>query len=286
MPKKYGLLSTVALSLLLLPAAIFADTSQANSIVEPSAQPSAAAIEIASHHWQLIERSPRPAKLFTQGLVIVDDTVYESVGMRGRSALIQYTSDRRNIAKQTANRPDIHAEGLVLLNNHFYQGSWQSREIFVFDRELVQLRTIFSPTNEVWGITTDGTDLIITDSGDQLIYLDPATGAEKKRVTVHSASGQRFHWLNELEWVDGKILANIWHSNWVVEINPATGLVERQFDFSPLISAMTPFKPQGEQVLNGLAWDNAKRELLVTGKEWPFWFTVRLDPDDKKDSVH
>lgn len=236
--------------------------------------------------WQLIERIARPANHFTQGLVFVDGRLYESVGMRGRSALIAYQADHQTIAKQVANRADVHAEGLVFLNGRFYQGSWQSREIFVFDRELNQLVTLTAPSKEVWGLTTDGQDLIITDSSDQLLFLDPQTAALKKTVTVFDKANNRWHWLNELEWIDGFIFANIWHSNIVVKIDPASGEVVDQYDFSELTKKMFPFLPKGEQVLNGLAWQPHTKALWLTGKEWPFWFSVQLDPVDKTDSAH
>lgn len=237
-------------------------------------------------HWVLVERLPRPAQRFTQGLVFVDGLLYESTGPRGRSQLARYQDDLRDISQKIDLRHDVHAEGLTFIDGKFYQGSWQSREIFVFDRAFKLLQILPAPVAEVWGITSDGNDLIITDSGNQLIYLDRHSGAEKKRITVSDGSTQHWRWLNELEWVNGKIFANLWHSNWVLKIDPASGNIEARYDFSALIAALAPFSPRGEQVLNGLAWNEEQQQMLLTGKEWPYWFSVQLDPVDKTNSAH
>jgi glutaminyl-peptide cyclotransferase len=227
--------------------------------------------------WTLVRSIPRLPGHFTQGLVYADNQLFESTGRYGQSRLISYNTGTYEMQKQYFLRADVFGEGLTFLDQKLYQGSWKSREIFVYDAELNPLHTLHI-SGEGWGLTTDGHSLIMSNGSDTLQFLDPATGNILRTMTVTDDSGQHWQAINELEWIDGNILANVWHRNTVLVINGSNGHVTGQFNLEKLsmdISQQMPSRNE-EQVLNGMAWNPEKQTLLVTGKDWPVWFELKI----------
>lgn len=233
--------------------------------------------EVPALSWQLLRTIPRLPNHFTQGLVFVDKQLFESTGRYGQSRLIAYDAATLQLQQQHFLRSDVFAEGLTFLNGRLYQGSWKSREIFVYDTRLQPLQTL-AIAGDSWGLTTDGKVLIMSDGSPLLQLLDPATAQVLRTLTVRDASGTVWRDLNELEWVDGRILANVWHRDTVLVIDSQSGLVHARYDFSGLAPELRKHMParNSEQVLNGMAWNPATKTLLVTGKDWPVWFELQL----------
>lgn len=227
--------------------------------------------------WQLVRSIPRPPAHFTQGLVYADQQLFESTGRYGQSRLIAYEAKTLEMQKQHVLRADIFGEGLTFLNGKLYQASWKSHEIFVYDTalNLLQTRRINGAS---WGLTSDGHSLIMSDGTDTLQFLDPDTGKTLRSIHVIDDSGKPWKDINELEWIDGHILANVWHHNTLLVIDGSSGHITAQYDLEKLSIEASKHMPSrdSEQVLNGMAWSPETHTLLVTGKDWPLWFELKI----------
>jgi glutaminyl-peptide cyclotransferase len=162
---------------------------------------------------------------------------------------------------------------MALLNGKLYQLTWQNKRGYVYDAKTFAPIDSFTYEGEGWGLATDGTSLIMTDGTDEIRFIDPATFKEQKRVAVR-ADGSRLTALNELEWVNGELFANIYQSDKIVRIDPVTGVVKQWLDFSGLLPSER--RTPSTDVLNGIAYDSSTGHLLITGKKWPAMFEIRL----------
>ena len=228
--------------------------------------------------WKLLNSIHREPDHFTQGLVYADQKLFESTGRYGQSRLIAYDASTL-IAQKTHHLPtNVFGEGLTFLNGKLYQSSWKSHQIFVYDTALNLLQTLHID-GDSWGLTTDGHLLIMSNGSEAIQFLDPDTGMVLNTIIVTDNSGKQQQDINELEWINGKILANIWHSNTVLVIDSSNGHITGQFDLQQLSQNVSQHMPQRshEQVLNGMAWNSRAKTLLVTGKDWPLWFEISLE---------
>jgi glutamine cyclotransferase len=235
----------------------------------PTSMPALAAEKLS---WSLLTTTPRADNHFTQGLVYAKQQLFESTGRYGQSAVIAYDATTLTQQKKHTLPADIFGEGLTLLHGKLYQASWQAQKMFVYDTTLQLLQTL-TIQGEGWGLTTDGRSLILSNGSNTLQFLDPHTGKTQRTLTIRD---QKTSWknINELEWVNSYILANVWLSNTVLLIDSKTGVVAGYYDFSAL-SAMIKNKGT-EDVLNGLAWNASTHTLLITGKNWPLWFSATI----------
>lgn len=231
--------------------------------------------------WELLHSTPRLPDHFTQGLVFEGAHLFESTGHYGSSQLFVYDAAKLEVQKQHFLSKNIFAEGLTTLNKKLYLASWKSREIFVYDFSLNLLQTL-PIGGESWGLTTDGTSLIMSNGSNTLQFIDPATGKTLRTTVVTDGSDQNWKDINELEWVNGKILANVWHRNIVLVIDSNSGRITGQYDLEKLSKDISQHMPARtrEQVLNGMAWNSRSKTLLVTGKDWPMWFEISLAPEE------
>jgi len=169
--------------------------------------------------------------------------------------------------------PSQHfGEGITVFKSDLFELTWQTHVAFVYDRTSFEPKKQFSYPGEGWGLTHDGTSLIMSDGTDELRYLEPTTFVEKRRIKV-TASGAPLRNLNEVEYVKGEIFANVWQTDYVARIDPATGKVTAYVDLRGLLS---PAERAGTDVLNGIAYDEAHDRLFVTGKLWPKLFEIKL----------
>jgi glutaminyl-peptide cyclotransferase len=225
--------------------------------------------------YQVIHTYPHDAQAFTQGLVYVDGHLYESTGLKGQSSLRREDLETGKI-DQFLEVPDKYfAEGLTNWGSTLIQLTWESHIALVYDRSTFHLLRTFPYTGEGWGLTQDGARLILSDGTAALRFLDPVTFRELRRVTVKD-HGVPVKELNELEFVHGEIYANIWHSDRIARISPATGRVLGWIDLAGLLPKQNRSSP--EAVLNGIAWDAVHDRLFVTGKLWPRLFEIKIIP--------
>ncbi len=230
---------------------------------------------IAQDAYQVIHSYPHDAQAFTQGLVYVDDRLYESTGIKGQSSLRMEELETGRILQFHDVPSQYFAEGLTNWAGTLIQLTWESHTALVYDRSTFKLLRTFSYPGEGWGLTQDGKSLILSDGTAQLRFLDPATFHELGRVTVRDR-GKPVTQLNELEFIHGQVYANIWHSDRIARIDPATGRVRGWIDLSGLLPQRQRSSP--EAVLNGIAWDETRQRLFVTGKLWPKIFEIKVIP--------
>lgn len=229
-----------------------------------------ACAEVPVSTVRVINTYPHDPNAFTQGLVILGGELYEGTGRNGESSLRRVRLETGELLQRRNLSTQYFGEGITILNDRVYQLTWQSQLGFVYDRATFELQKTFFLPGEGWGITHDGTNLIVSDGTAQLRFLDPATLKEVKRVTV-SEDGLPTNRLNELEYVNGEVWANVWYTDFIVHIDPATGQITGKLDLSGLHSARG-----ADDVLNGIAWDESAQRLFVTGKLWSSLYEVEV----------
>lgn len=218
---------------------------------------------------EVVATYPHDSGAFTQGLVFSDGRLYEGTGRRGQSTLREVALESGEVLRQHALDSQYFGEGITILGDSIYQLTWQANTGFIYDLEF-KLTGTFLYSGEGWGITDDGTHLIMSDGTDTLRFLDPETLSLSRRVSV-TFRGSPLANINELEYIDGEIWANIWYQDALVRIDPDSGAVVGVID----LSGLWPEHPR-ESVLNGIAWDRANDRVFVTGKLWPSLFEIRL----------
>ena len=222
--------------------------------------------------YRIVNVYPHDAGAFTQGLQYLDGYFYEGTGLNGRSSIRKVTLETGKVLQQRTVPGEFFGEGITVWKNDLFELTWQSHVAFVYDRATFEPKKRFTYPGEGWGLTSDGTNLVMSDGTDELRVLDPVTFAEKRRIKV-TAGGIALRNLNELEYMKGEILANIWQTEYVVRISPATGKVTAYIDLHGLL---TPAERATTDVLNGIAYDESRDRLFVTGKLWPKVFEIKI----------
>lgn len=224
--------------------------------------------------YKVVATFPHDPTSFTQGLVFADGQLYESTGLNGESSLRRVDIATGKTLQRIDVPPEYFAEGLALVGDELLQLTWQTRIGFVYDRTTFKQKRTFKYNTEGWGIAYDGTSrLVMSDGSDTLTFLDPKTLAVGKALRVRDA-GRAVSNLNELEWVEGEIWANVWQTDRIARISPNTGEVSAWIDLStlyPLAQRMPP-----ADVMNGIAYDKASRRIFVTGKKWPRLYQITV----------
>ena len=223
--------------------------------------------------YEIVNTWPHDARAYTQGLIYQNGQFIESTGHVGQSSLRLVQPETGNILKRVYVPAPYFAEGAALLNGKIYQLTWEHQLGFIYDATTLEKTGEFKYQGEGWGLTTDGSSLILSDGSNRLRFLDPNTFIVKKTVSVKD--GERvINELNELEYVNGEVFANVWHSEAIARINPENGKVVGWIDMRGLLKKDEISDP--EAVLNGIAFDPATNRLFVTGKLWPKVFEVRI----------
>ncbi len=221
--------------------------------------------------YTVVRSYPHDPNAFTQGLEYVDGVLYEGTGLNGRSSVRRVNLETGNVLKQHNIGAEYFGEGITIFGSSLFELTWQSGLAFVYDRNTLAPKKSFRYSGEGWGLTHDGTNLIMSDGSEFLRFLDPATFAERRRLRV-TGVGQPVKNLNELEYVKGEIFANVWMTDYIARIDPATGRVNAYIDLRGLM----PANDSSRDVLNGIAYDETADRLFVTGKLWPRLFEIKL----------
>lgn len=232
--------------------------------------------------YTIINTYPHDPTAFTQGLVFEDGVLYEGTGLRGQSSLRRIELETGKILHVYELPHTYFGEGITIYKDTIIQLTWQSNTGFVYDKDTFALLQEFSYPTEGWGITYDGNTLIMSDGTSTLHFLHPETFEEISSIEVyHDAPVTR---LNELEYIDGKIYANVWLTDRIAIIDPDTGKVTGWIDLEGLLPEECT---QRADVLNGIAYDADNDRLFVTGKLWPYLFEIdlillRVEPDESE----
>jgi glutamine cyclotransferase len=207
---------------------------------------------------------------FTQGLVFHDGMLYESTGLKGHSTL-QCMAAKDGIVLKKRSVPHVFAEGLALWDGYLIQLTWKGRKAFIYNRSDFSKIGSFDYATQGWGLTADSTHLIMSDGSDTIYFRNPDTFHVEKKIRV-TMKGVPVHRINELEYAADMIFANVWHENYIIAIDPVTGMVKRVVDAAGLLRYLPPLGR--ESVLNGIAYDAFKETFYLTGKNWPLLFEV------------
>lgn len=271
-------LSTRCAGLLLLcaalgaPAPAAAKEGPAATATITTATAAGAAIPV--YGYEVVRSYPHDPNAFTQGLFFRNGLLYESTGLEGRSTVRQVRLETGEVLKQVALPPQLFGEGITEWGGRIIGVTWQTQFGYVLDIDSFALVQRFSYTGEGWGLTRNNRELIMSDGTAELRFLEPSSLKETRRLRV-TAAGKPVDQLNELEWVDGEIYANIWQTERIARIDPKSGQVLGWIDLAGLLPAKERVEGHTD-VLNGIAYDAVNRRLFVTGKMWPKLYEIRL----------
>ncbi len=263
------------IGLLLLAGAALACSSSGSEHSLPTPSPSPTPVVISHYGYEVVHVYPHDPGAFTEGLVYEDGFLYESTGLKGRSSLRKVELETGKVLREVDLAAQYYGEGISLYNQEIVQLTWQQHVGFVYDKGSFELLREFDYPTEGWGITYDGQRLIMSDGTSTLHFLDPETFKEVGSVQVFDDTGPVDN-LNELEYVNGEIYANVWLTDRIAMIDPGTGRVQGWIDLTGLLSTADLSQPVN--VLNGIAYDAEHDRLFVTGKLWPKLFEIKLVP--------
>ncbi len=221
----------------------------------------------------VISQFPHDNEAFTQGLLFHDGFLYESTGLYGESTLRQTEITSGTVVRQVELPDELFGEGLTRINERLIQITWKEQRALVYAIDSFEVINEYTYEGEGWGLTFDGDYILMTSGDHYLQFRDPFSFELVQKLPV-TLNGRPLARLNELEFIEGNVYANIWGEDFIARIDPQTGQVTSLIDCRKLIPAASR---QRENVLNGIAWDQENRLLYITGKNWPSLFAVSID---------
>ncbi len=230
--------------------------------------------------YSVIKVYPHDTASYTQGLIWENNRLIEGTGWRGVSKLRNIDLQTGKPQKEISLDAQYFGEGVTLLNNKIYQLTWEEHKVFVYDPVSFKKTQEFEWPYDGWGLTNNGKQLIISTGGSNLYFVNPETFKIERTLGVTDNNGY-VSMINELEFVDGKIYANIYETDYIVRINPETGVVEAKADLSNFLTqtgaTYDPRKVDPGYVLNGIAYNAEKKTFYITGKRWPVLAEVKFN---------
>ena len=228
--------------------------------------------KVKQYSVQVVKEYDHDSKAYTQGLFFDGGKFYESTGQFGESSFRIVDLETGKVLRKLDFARKYFGEGSVMLGGNMYMLTWQNKVAFVYDAETLKYKQTYSYPREGWGLTTDGKSLIASDGTNRIFFLDPEFKLERS-INV-TKDGRPVRYLNELEWIDGKIWANVYTTDLIVIIDPKSGNVEATIDCTGLLP--TKLRTVGTDVLNGIAYDPATKKIYLTGKNWPKLYEIKL----------
>jgi glutaminyl-peptide cyclotransferase len=235
----------------------------------------AAQAAIPVYGYMIKATYPHDPQAFTQGLFFKDGFLYETTGLEGRSSLRKVDLSTGKVLQKKELAHEFFGEGSAPVGNEIVGLTWTSHVGFVYDQKTFTLKRRFNYTGEGWGLASDGKQLYMSDGSNAIRILDGQSFEEKRRIQV-TADGKPLNRLNELEVVDGQIYANVWGTDVIARIDPNTGNVVAWIDLTGLLPPAQRGTDSADAVLNGIAYDDKRHRLFVTGKLWPKLFEIEL----------
>ena len=229
--------------------------------------------QVPRYGYRIINTYPHNIEAFTQGLFFYEGFLYEGTGKNGFSSLSKIALEDASVIQSQPLASRYFGEGIEIVGDRIFQLTWKSHMVFVYDKETFEQTGTHYNATEGWGLAYDGDQLILSDGSADLQFMDPETFAPVSRITV-TLNGNPINNLNELEYINGEVWANVWQTDFIVRIDPATGVINSIVDLTGL-SEQTELG-SFEAVLNGIAWDSEQERLFVTGKHWANLFEIEL----------
>lgn len=236
-------------------------------------QPLLAQEQVQTYGFAVVNTYPHEIGSFTQGLVYHNGYLFEGTGKNGLSSLSKITLEDADVVMSKRLSSRYFGEGIEIVDDKIFQLTWQAHIVFVYEKDsFEQIATHYNAT-EGWGLAYNGDELILSDGSASLQFMDPETFAPKRKIEV-TLNGNPINMLNELEYINDEVWANVWQTNFILRIDPSTGEVNSVIDLTGL-SELTELG-SSEAVLNGIAWDAQQQRLFVTGKHWANLFEIEL----------
>jgi glutaminyl-peptide cyclotransferase len=233
------------------------------------------------YNYEIVKAYPHDTSAFTQGLVVYDGLFYEGTGGRRsdsfHSSLRKVEIDTGKVLQKSDLAGEYFGEGITILKDKIYQLTWQENTAFVYDVKDFKLLQELHYSSEGWGLTTDGTNLLMSDGTHLIRVLNPENFDVIRTIPVLDERGKPILELNELEYVKGEIWANIWQKGWIIRIDPASGKLLGRIDLNRLAEEQMNASPIAD-VLNGIAYDAASDRIFITGKRWKQVFEIKVVP--------
>lgn len=220
---------------------------------------------------EVVQTFPHDPEAFTQGLVFHEGYLYEGTGQNGKSTLRKVSLEDGKVIESKHLDARYFGEGITILNDLIYQLTWKENTCFVYDFKTMEYLKHHQYLGEGWGLTNDGTHLILSDGTSVLRFFDPDTFKEVRKIQVTDRN-RRITNLNELEWVEGEVWANIWYEDRIARIDPTSGQILGWIDVSHVYPTQ---RRHPESVMNGIAYDPSSKRLFITGKNWPHLYEVK-----------
>jgi glutamine cyclotransferase len=230
-------------------------------------------VEPQLYAYQIVAEYPHSRTSYTQGLQFVDGELWEGTGEYGRSQLLRTDLASGKVLQSKKLSKEEFGEGITVLGDKIYQLTWLNGKMHTYDKATLRHLATHTYKGEGWGLTSDGEQLYMSDGTNYIRVLNPETMAQERRFGV-TLRGESLQYLNELEWIDGKIWANVYTTDYIVIINPENGVVEGVINLSGILP--TSEYDSRTDVLNGIAYDKAAKRIFVTGKNWSKLFEIRV----------
>ena len=243
--------------------------------IKPSIAQNTESGDIPVYTYFIVNSFPHDHEAYTQGLIYSEGFLYESTGKRGKSTLRKIDLETGAVLQWHNLADHLFGEGITLFNNQIVQLTWESYIGYIYDKDSFTVLEEFYYNSEGWGITNDGSRIIMSDGSTTLYYLEPETYAVIDQIEV-TANDIPIRNLNELEYVKGEIYANVMPSNRIARINPETGKITGWIDLSGILQTLK--QGYAVDVLNGIAYDPENDRLFVTGKLWPKVYEIKVIP--------
>ncbi len=258
-------------------------TSGSNGKPINNSTPGNSSASVPTYTVEVVRSFPHDTDAFTQGLVYHNGFLYEGTGGKASrgddffSSLRKVDLETGKVVRKYMVPPEFFGEGIAILGDKIYQLTWQERTAFVYSLEDFKLLREIKYAGEGWGLTHDGTHLIMSDGTHVIRFVDPENFNTLRTITVNDERGRPLMKLNELEFIKGEIWANVWQSGWIVRIDPETGRLLGKIDLTAITEEETRRNRKAD-VLNGIAYDDAADRIFVTGKRWTRLFEIKVNP--------
>ncbi|MBO7191846.1 MAG: glutaminyl-peptide cyclotransferase [Bacteroidales bacterium] len=233
---------------------------------------SCADVKVKEYSLEVVAEYPHDTDSYTQGLFFHEGQMYESTGVHGKSTFRKVELETGKALERLNFDEQYFVEGSVVFGDDLYILTWESKVAFIYDAETLEYKSTWKYPRQGWGITTDGKQLIASDGSANLFFMDDKFALDRKQLVT--IDGRAVRWLNELEYIDGKIWANVYTTDEIVIINPKNGKVEGVIDCRGLLPDR--MRTVQTDVLNGIAYNPETEKIYLTGKNWPKLYEVRL----------